>query len=222
SSVWSGLDQFRQAGAAARAMLIAAAAQQWNVDASTCRTESGTVFNGSRKLTYGQLVGAAAKLTPPEHVQLKDPKNFTLIGKPIKRLDTSEKINGGAVFGIDVKFPGMLTAVIARPPIFGATMKSFDDSRARSMPGVKKIVAIPAGVAVIADTFWQAKMARHALRVEWDEGSMQNFNTSEMMHQFRERAKSPGTSGRKDGDATAALASAAKKIAAVYEVPYLS
>src|ERR1700731_1941526 len=93
SSVWSGLDQFRQAGAAARAMLIAAAAQQWNVDASTCRTESGTVFNGSRKLTYGQLGGAAAKLTPPEHVQLKDPKNFTLIGKPIKRHDTPEKIN---------------------------------------------------------------------------------------------------------------------------------
>ncbi len=223
SSVYSGLQQFREAGAAARAMLIAAAAQQWNVDASACRTESGAVFNKKgQKLTYGQLATAAAKLTPPEHVQLKDPKTFKLIGKPIKRLDTPEKLNGEAVFGIDVKLPGMLTAVIARPPIFGATMKSFDDSRARSMPGVKKIVAIPAGVAVIADTFWQAKTARDTLRVEWDEGSMQNFNTREMMHQFRERAKSPGTSVRKDGDATAALASAAKKIAAVYEVPYLS
>jgi isoquinoline 1-oxidoreductase subunit beta len=223
SSVSSGLQQFREAGAAARAMLIAAAAQQWNVDASTCLTESGAVFNKKgQKLTYGQLTTAAAKLPPPEHVQLKDPKTFKLIGKPIKRLDTPEKLNGEAVFGIDVKLPGMLTAVIARPPIFGATMKSFDDSRARSMPGVKKIVAIPAGVAVIADTFWQAKTARNALRVEWDEGSMQNFNTSEMMHQFRERAKSPGTSVRKDGDATAALAGAAKKIAAVYEVPYLS
>ena len=223
SSVYSGLQQFREAGAAARAMLIAAAAQQWNVDASTCITESGVVFNKKgQQLTYGHLVTAAAKLTPPEHVQLKDPKTFKLIGKPIKRLDTPEKLNGEAVFGIDVKLPGMLTAVIARPPIFGATMKSFDDSRARSMPGVKKIVAIPAGVAVIADTFWQAKTARDTLRVEWDEGSMQNFNTSEMMHQFRERAKSPGTSVRQDGDATAALASAAKKIAAVYEVPYLS
>jgi len=223
SSVYSGLQQFREAGAAARAMLIAAAAQQWNVDASTCLTESGAVFNKKgQKLTYGHLATAAAKLPPPEHVQLKDPKTFKLIGKPIKRLDTPEKLNGEAVFGIDVKLPGMLTAVIARPPIFGATMKSFDDSRARSMPGVKKIVAIPAGVAVIADTFWQAKTARDALRVEWDEGSMQNFNTSEMMHQFRERAKSPGTSVRKDGDATAALASAAKKIEAVYEVPYLS
>ncbi len=223
SSVWSGLEQFRQAGAAARAMLVAAAAQQWNVDATACRTESGTVFNGSnRKLTYGQLVGAAAKQTPPSHVQLKDPKTFKLIGKPIKRLDTPEKLNGSAVFGIDVKLPGMVTAVIARPPIFGATMKSFDDSRARSMPGVRKIVAVPAGVAVIADSFWQAKMAREALRVDWDEGSMRTFNTTQMMEEFRGRAKSPGKTVRNDGDAASALANAAKKIEAVYEVPYLS
>ncbi len=223
SSVYSGLQQFREAGAAARVMLIAAAAQQWSVDASECRTESGAVLIGmNRKLTYGQLASTAAKLTPPQHVQLKDPKIFKLVGKPIKRLDTPEKLNGSAVFGIDVKLPGMVTAVIARPPIFGAKMKSFDDSRAGSMPGVKKIVAIPAGVAVIADTFWQAKTARDALRVEWDEGSMQNFSTREMMQQFRERAKSPGTSVRKEGDATTALAGAAKNVEAVYEVPYLS
>jgi isoquinoline 1-oxidoreductase subunit beta len=223
SSVWSGLEQFRQAGAAARAMLIAAAAQQWNVEASACRTESGAVLSGSnRKLTYGQLVDAAAKQTPPEKVQLKDPKAFTLIGKPIKRLDTPEKLDGKAVFGIDVKMPGMLTAVIARPPIFGATLKSFDDSRARSMPGVRKIVVVPAGVAVIADTFWQAKIARDALRVDWDEGGMSAFSTSRMMNDFRERAKSPGKIVRNDGDAAAALADAAKKIEAVYEVPYLS
>src|SRR5260370_6151188 len=118
SSVWSGLEQFRQAGAAARAMLIAAAAQQWNVDPSICRTESGAVLNGpNRKLTYGHLASAAAKLTPPEKVQLKDPKTFKLIGKPIKRLDTPEKLKGKAEFGIDVKVPGKLTAVIARQPI---------------------------------------------------------------------------------------------------------
>ena len=223
SSVWSGLEQFRQAGAMARAMLIAAAAQQWNVDPTLCRTESGAVLNGSnRKLTYGKLAGAAAKLTPPAHVQLKDPKTFKLIGKPIKRLDTPDKLNGKAVFGIDVKLPGMFTAVIARPPVFGAKMKNFDDSRARSMPGVRKIVAIPAGVAVIADTFWQAKIARDALRVDWDEGSMHDFDTARMMADFRERAKSPGASVRKDGDPDAALASAVKKTAAVYEVPYLS
>jgi isoquinoline 1-oxidoreductase subunit beta len=220
SSVYSGLQQFREAGAAARAMLIAAAAQQWNVAATECRTESGAVLNGSRKLTYGQLAEAAAKLTPPENVKLKDPKDFKLIGKPVKRLDTPEKLNGSAVFGIDVKLPGMLTAVVARPPIFGAKVKSFDNSRAATMPGVKKIVAIPMGVAVIADTFWQAKVARDALRVEWDEGAMQNFSTTEMVHQFRERAKSPGSSVRKDGDA--ASANVAKKIEAVYEVPYLS
>lgn len=223
SSVWSGLEQFRQAGAAARAMLIAAAAQQWNVDATACHTESGAVFNGSnRKLTYGQLVGAAAKVTPPAHVQLKDPKTFNLIGKPIKRLDTPEKLNGKAVFGIDVKLPGLLTAVIARAPIFGAKVKSFDDSRARSMAGVRKIVAIPSGIAVIADSFWQAKMARDAVRIDWDEGSMRAFSTSQMMQQFREQAKTPGKSVRNDGDAAAALAKAAKKIDAVYEVPYLS
>ena len=223
SSVWSGLDQFRQAGAAARAMLVAAAAQQWNTDVANCRTELGAVYDTSnRKLTYGQLVGAAAKVAPPEHVQLKDPKTFKLIGKPIKRLDTPEKLNGGAVFGIDVKLPGMLTAVIARPPIFGAKMTGFDDSRARSMPGVRKIVAVPAGIAVIADTFWQAKMARDAVRVDWDEGSMRGFNSSEMLQQWREQAKTPGTSVRNDGDAGAALATAAKKIEAMYEAPYLS
>jgi len=223
SSVWSGLEQFRQAGAAARAMLIAAAAQQWNVDQATCRTESGAVFHGSnRKLTYGQLAEAAAKLTPTAHVQLKDPQEFKLIGKPIKRLDTPEKLNGKAVFGIDVKLPGMLTAVVARPPIFGAKMKSFDDSSARSMAGVHKILAVPSGVAVIADSFWQAKMARDALRVEWDEGTMQTFSTGQMIQQFREKAKSPGKSIRNDGDAAGALANAAKKIEAVYEVPYLS
>src|SRR5580704_13458724 len=223
SSVWSGLDQFRQAGAAARAMLVGAAAQRWNVDPASCRTESGAVFDGTnRKLTYGQLVADAAKLTPPAKVQLKDPKNFNLIGKPIKRLDTPWKLNGQAVFGLDVKLPGMLTAVVARPPIFGATLKSVDDSKARSMPGVRKIAQVPSGVAVVADTFWQAKVARDALRLDWDDGAMRTFSTTQMMQDFRERAKSPGVGVRKEGDAPAALAGATKKIEAVYEAPYLS
>lgn len=223
SSVWSGLEQFRQAGAAARAMLVAAAAQRWSTDIASCRTEAGAVFDSSnRKLTYGQLVSDAAKLSPPEHVQLKDPKTFKLIGKPIKRLDTSIKLNGKATFGIDVALPGMLTAVVARPPIFGAKVKSIDDSGARSMPGVRKVAQVPSGVAVIADTFWQAKVARDALRIDWDEGAMQTFSSSQMMQQFREKARTPGVSVRKEGDAPTALASAAKKIEAVYEVPYLS
>jgi isoquinoline 1-oxidoreductase subunit beta len=223
SSVWSGFEQYRNAGAAARTMLIAAAAQQWNADPATLRTESGVVLDGTnRKLTYGHLAEAAAKMTPPAKVTLKDPKAFKLIGTPAKRLDTPEKINGKAVFGIDVKNPGMLTAVVARAPVFGAKVKSFDDSHARNMPGVRKVVAVPSGVAVIADSFWQAKVARDAVRIDWDEGEMHAFSTAEMMQQFREQAKSPGTSVRRDGDPDAALAKAAQKIEAVYEVPYLS
>ena len=222
SSVYSGFEQFRNAGAAARAMLIAAAAEKWNADPATLRTESGAVLDGAnRKLTYGQLAEAAAKMKPPEKVALKDPKNFKLIGKAKSRLDTPEKVNGKAIFGLDVKQPGMLTAVVARAPIFGAKVRNFDDSRARSMPGVRKVVAVPSGVAVIADTFWQAKVARDALKVDWDEGTMSGFNTTQMMQQFREQAKSPGKNVRKDGDPEAALASAAKKVEAVYEVPYL-
>src|SRR2546428_1165645 len=223
SSVWSGFEQFRQAGAAARAMLIAAAAQQWNADPVTLRTESGVVLDDTnRKLTYGQLAEAAAKMSPPANITLKDSKAFKLIGTPVKRLDTPEKINGNAVFGIDVKHPGMLTAVVARAPVFGAKVKSFDDSHARTMPGVRKIVAVPSGVAVDADSFWQAKGARDALRIDWDEGEMHAFSTSQMMQQFREQAKSPGKSVRRDGDPDAALSQAAQKIEAVYEVPYLS
>ena len=223
TSVWSSFEQLRQAGAAARAMLIAAAAQRWGVKPATLRTASGTVFDEqNRRLTYGQLAEDAAKMTPPAQVVLKDPKTFKLIGKPVKRLDTAEKVNGKAVFGIDVKLPRMLTAVVARPPIFGAKVKSFDDSRARSMPGVHKIVEVPSGVAVIADTFWDAKVARDALRVDWDEGAMHAFSTSQMMEQFRKMAKSPGKSVRREGDPDAGFAGAARKIEAVYEFPYLA
>jgi len=222
SSVWSGFEQFRKAGAAARSMLVAAAAERWGVNPTALRTDSGAVIDPTnRKLTYGQLAEVAAKMTPPAEVALKDPKTFKLIGKPVKRLDTAEKVNGKAVFGIDVKLPQMLTAVVARAPVFGAKLKSFDDSRARGIQGVRKIAAVPSGVAVIADTFWQAKMARDALRVDWDEGAMGTFNTNQLMQQFREQARSPGKSVRHEGDPDAAFAQAAQRIEAVYEVPYL-
>src|SRR5260370_4257109 len=204
-------------------MVVVAAAQHWSADPETVRTESGVIVDGTnRKLSYGQLAETAAKMTPPAKVTLKDPKTFKLIGTPVKRLDTPEKINGKAVFGIDVKNPGMLTAVVARAPVFGAKVKSFDDSHARNMPGVRKVAAVPSGVAVGADSFWQAKMARDAVRIEWDEGEMHAFSTSQMMEKFREQAKSPGKSVRRDGDPDAALAKAAQRIEAVYEVPYLS
>ena len=223
SSVSSGLMQFRQAGAAARAMLLAAAAQQWNVPAASCTTSLGVVSDGKgRKITYGQIAAAAAKLQPPANFELKNPAQYALIGKPLKRLDTPEKLNGKAVFGIDVKLPGMVVAVVARPPIFGATVKSVDDSKASKMPGVRKIAQVPSGVAVIADTFWQAKSAREALQIQWDEGAMKGFDTGQMMQQFREMAKSPGKAARNTGDANAALTAASRKLEAVYEVPYLS
>src|SRR2546425_12536977 len=165
-------------------MLIAAAAVQWNADPASLRTESGTVLDGTnRKLSYGQLAEAAAKMTPPVKVAVKDPEAFKLIGTPVKRLDTPEKINGKAVFGIDVKNPGMLIAVVARAPVFGAKVKSFDDSRVRNMPGVRKVVAVPSGVAVVAGFFWQAEMERDAVRVDWSEGAMHAFSTTDMMRQ---------------------------------------
>src|SRR5256712_4181544 len=189
SSVWSGFEQFRQAGAAARAMLIAAAAQQWNVDPSRCRTDSGAVFDPSNhKLTYGQRAAAAAKLTPPAQVPLKDPTTFKLIGKPAKRLDTSEKVNGTVVFGVDVKMHGMMTAVVARAPIFGAKVRAFDDSRARSMSGVHRIVAVPSGVAVFSCSFFLGEGGREAPPTPCGAGALPLLHT----HQKRGHDRATG------------------------------
>jgi isoquinoline 1-oxidoreductase subunit beta len=224
TSTWSSFDQFRQAGAAARAMLITAAAQKWNVDPGTCRTENGAVIHSAsnRRVSYGQLAESAAKITPPQQVTLKDPKDFKLIGKPLKRLDTPEKTNGKGIFGIDVKLPGMLTAVVARSPVFGGKVKSFNADKTKAMPGVRKVAEVPSGVAVIADGFWAAKRGRDALQIEWDEGPMADFNSKSQREQYVAMAKQPGLSARKEGDASGAIGSAARKIEAVYEVPYLS
>ncbi len=224
TSTWSSFDQFRKAGAAARAMLIAAAAQQWSVDPVSCRAENGKVVHSAtnRRLSYGQLAEQAARLTPPQQVALKDPKDFKLIGKPIKRLDTAEKTNGKGIFGIDVKVPGMLTTVVARPPVFGGKLKSFNADKAKAIPGVRKVAEVPSGVAVIADGFWAAKLGRDALQIEWDEGPLAGFNTKSQRAQYADLAKQSGLAARKDGDPAGAIASAAKKIDAVYEVPYLS
>jgi isoquinoline 1-oxidoreductase subunit beta len=222
SSTWSGFDQFRKAGAAARAMLVTAAAQQWNVDAGSCRTENGHVVQGANRLSYGQLATSAAKLSPPQQVPLKDPKEFKLIGKPTKRLDTGEKTNGKAIFGIDVKLPGMLTAVVARPPVFGGKIKSVNSDKARAVPGVRNVVQVPSGVAVLADGFWPAKQGRDALQIDWDLGAMSGFNSKTQREEYAEAAKTPGLSARKVGDVNSAFGSAVKTIEAIYEVPYLS
>jgi len=211
------------AGATARAMLVAAAAGIWKINPTTCQTENSKVIHpDGRKLSYGKLAAKAAKLPVPDKVRLKDPSRYTLIGHPVHRLDSPAKINGTAVFGIDVQLPGLLTAVIARPPTFTATLKSFDDKQAKTIPGVRKIVAIPAGVAVVADSFWQAMAGRSTLQVTWDDGTSATLSTDSIRKQYAELATTPGVPARHEGDIKTAFAKAAQTLEAQYEVPYLS
>ena len=172
TSVRDGWDKLRIAGAQARIMLTEAAAKQWGVDASKCSAANGMISGpGGKKASYGSLAEAASKLTPPKEVKLKDPAKWRYIGKPMKRMDTADKITGKTVFGIDVRLPGMLYASLAQCPVIGGTVKSFDGAKAKGMPGVKHVVQITDGVAVVADTWWQAKQARDALTIVWDEGA---------------------------------------------------
>jgi isoquinoline 1-oxidoreductase beta subunit len=216
--------RYRKMGAVARAMLIEAAAKQWNVAASSCHVENGAVIHGvtGQRATYGSLANAAAQLTAPAEVPLKDPKSFTLIGKPTHRLDTPSKANGTAQFGLDVHVPGMLTAVVARPPVFGGRVQKFDATEALKIPGVKAVVEVPSGVAVIAEGFWPANLGRNKLSIDWDLGSGANLSTDQMLRDFSAMSASPGTLAKKTGDPAAALKTAAKTITAEYDVPYLA
>jgi isoquinoline 1-oxidoreductase beta subunit len=223
-SIRSSWQPLRVAGAQAREMLVQAAAQKWGVDASACRAENSFVVNtaNNARLSYGSLAEAASKLTPPASPKLKDPKDFHLIGKPTRRLDTPEKVDGSASFGIDVMLPGMKYAVIARCPVFGGKVASFDATKAKAVPGVHSVVQVPSGVAVIADNTWSAMQGRQVLEVKWDEGAVAAASTPGITKSFAEALQKPGAEARKTGDAEAALAGAAKKIDAVYEVPYLA
>ncbi|CAN5608394.1 xanthine dehydrogenase family protein molybdopterin-binding subunit [soil metagenome] len=224
TSTWTEYDRLRQAGAAAKAMLLTAAAQMWNVDAGTLNAENGLISqsNSDKKASYGSLVERATKLPVPKEVKLKDPKDFKLIGKPIKRLDTPEKVNGTAMFGIDVKLPGMLTAVVLRGPTFTSKLKSFNADEAKKMPGVKHIVQIDRGVAVVADGFWPALKARATVTAEWDEGKLATLESNAQREEYAQLASKPGAVARKEGDADAAFDRAAKKFEAVYDLPYLA
>jgi len=223
SSVWSEYDRLRMVGAAAREMLIAAAANLWKVSKTSCRAEKGKVIHRSGKsLTYGKLADRADTLPVPQDVTLKDPSKFKIIGKPTKRLDTPEKVNGRAMFGLDVSVPGMLTALIARPPVFGAKVVSVNADKAKIVSGVQDVVQVPSGVAVIASGFWPAKKGRDALEIVWDEGDGATFSTAGMRDQYMNLAQTPGTVTRKDGDSADALPKAVKQVSADYEVPYLS
>ncbi|HKX62609.1 MAG TPA: xanthine dehydrogenase family protein molybdopterin-binding subunit, partial [Verrucomicrobiae bacterium] len=223
SSTWSEWERLRKAGAAAREMLIAAAAEMWKVDSRSCRAQKGHVLSATgQRASFGSLVPLAAKLTPPQNPALKDEKDFTIVGKPTKRLDTPEKTNGKAIFGLDVNLPDMLVAVVARPPVFGGKVKSFNADKARAVPGVRQVIQIANGVAVVADGFWPAKRGRELVEIAWDEGPLASLDSRTQFAQYAELARKPGAVAKKEGDAAAALDHAAKKFEAVYDLPYLA
>jgi isoquinoline 1-oxidoreductase beta subunit len=221
-SIRTSWDSLRKAGASAREMLIAAAAQKWAVDQSQCRAENGFVVNGALRLSYGSLADAAGKLTPPASVALKDASAFKLIGTSPKRLDTPAKVDGSAKFGIDVRLPGMLYAVLQRCPVFGGKVAGFDAAKAKAVPGVKDVVAISNGVAVIADNTWSAMQGKRALSVHWDEGAMAQTSSRSIREMMIDLVSKPGAIARKEGDGAAALSGAARSLNAVYEAPYLA
>ncbi|MCB4358262.1 xanthine dehydrogenase family protein molybdopterin-binding subunit [Quatrionicoccus australiensis] len=216
--------QMRQAGAAGRAMLVAAAARQWQVAADEIVVEAGKLTHpaSKRSASFGQLAEAAAKEAVPSEVKLKDPKDFKLIGKTAKRRDSADKTNGTAKFTQDVQLPGMLVAVVAHPPQFGATVKAFDASKTRAIKGVVDVVQIPQGVAVLAKDTWSAKLGRDALLVTWDDSAAFKLGSDEILARYKELAKTPGLVARKEGDVAAAFAAPAKVVRASYDFPYLA
>jgi isoquinoline 1-oxidoreductase subunit beta len=224
TSTWTEWDRLRKAGATARAMLVTAAAGEWQVDPESCRTENGRVIHAEsgRRKSYGELAEQASQMTPPDDVPLKDPKDFKLIGKPRNRLEAPEKVDGSGVFGLDVNRPGMLVAVIARPPVFGGKVSGFNSDRAKQLPGVRHVVEISRGVAVVADGFWPAKKGRDELEIEWDEGPLAALDSESQRAEYAQLAEKDGVVAKQDGDAASALAIAAKKLTAVYELPYLA
>lgn len=224
ASIRSSYDSLRKAGAAAREMLATAAASQWNVDRAACKADNGYIVNSSSgaRLSYGQLAVAASTLQPPPNPVLKDPKQFRLIGKSVKRLDTPDKISGKTTFGIDVRVPGMVYAAVARSPVFGGKVVSFDATKAKALPGVKNCVQISSGVAVIADNTWTAIEAAKLLDIKWDEGENAKFSSPGIRTLFRDKLQQPGMVARKTGDGEAALTGNSAKIEAVYEAPFLA
>ncbi|HSB73388.1 MAG TPA: xanthine dehydrogenase family protein molybdopterin-binding subunit [Candidatus Methylomirabilis sp.] len=220
----NSFEQMRTAGAIARAMLVAAAAQRWKVAPESLRVQDGAVIHpaSGRKASFGQLALQAARLPVPAKVTLKDPKDFVYIGKRVPRKDSADKITGRAVFTQDVRLRGMLTALVAHPPRFGAKVKSFDAAKAKLVPGVVDVVGIGSGVAVLAKDFWSAKMGREALAVVWDETGAFRLGSPEILARYKELARRPGAIARKDGDADQALGGAAKRLQAAFEFPFLA
>jgi isoquinoline 1-oxidoreductase beta subunit len=223
-SIRGSHEMLRKAGATAREMLIAAAAAQWNVSAAECRAKACVITHSrtGRTLRYGAVAEAAAKVTPPKEVALKEPKDWTLIGKPMRRLDVPDKVSGKTVYGIDVQLPNMLNAALIQCPVFKGTLKSVEDSKAAGMPGVRKVVRLRDAVAVVADTWWQAKTASEALTITWDGGPNAGVSSNTITDFLRTGLDAAEAgAGRKVGNVTEALATAAKRIEAEYAVPFL-
>ncbi|SAL41915.1 aldehyde oxidase [Caballeronia udeis] len=224
TSIRYAWEPMRKAGATARVMLISAAAQQWQVDPATCHAEKGEVVHAasSRRIGYGQLVDAAAKLPAPQDVPLKDPKDFKLIGTAAKRLDSPEKVDGAAMFGLDVRVPGMVYAAIVNSPVFGGTLASVDDTNAKKIPGVRQVIRLDNGVAVIGDHTWAAKRGAAALDIKWNEGRGADFSTAKVVQQLADASKRDGAVARKDGDVKKGFNDAKTRVDAVYQQPFLA
>lgn len=223
TAIANSFEQMREAGAAARQMLVSAAAQQWQVPPAGITVSKGTVAHAAsgRRAKFGELALLAAKQPVPKNVTLKNPKDFVYIGKYVPRKDTG-KTDGSAVFTLDVKRPGLLTAVVAHPPRFGAKLRSFDASKAKAVSGVVDVVEIPRGVAVVAKDFWGAKKGRDALVVEWDESKAFKLGSAEIITEFKAIAKRAGTIARREGNVDKGLGEAARVLEAGYEFPYLA
>ncbi|WOH69762.1 xanthine dehydrogenase family protein molybdopterin-binding subunit [Bradyrhizobium sp. BWA-3-5] len=219
-SAWKPL---REAGAAARMMLIAAAATRWNVDPATCRARDGEVIDAKgRRLKYGELVADAARAAVPEKVTLKRPEEFKLIGTPAKRLDAPGKVNGTARYGIDARPPGVKIATLAQSPVFGSRLKSLDDTEAKVVKGVRQIVRLDDAVAVVADHMGAAKKGLEALKIEWEDGPHAALSTAQIAGQLEQATLGSGTVAQSNGDADKALAAAVTKVEATYQLPFLA
>ena len=224
TSVRTSWENLRKAGATAREMLLAAAAQTWHVEKSTCRAEKGVVIHApsKRRLGYGELAAQAAQFPVPESVALKNPRDFRITGTSLPRVDTSARVAGSPVFGLDVRLPGMLYATVARCPVFGGKVTKFDAAKAKAVPGVRQVVQIENRVAVVAENTWAAIRGREALEITWEEGPHAAESAASLRRQMEELTARPLKSFRNDGDVDAALARAAQRLEAIYESPYLA
>jgi isoquinoline 1-oxidoreductase subunit beta len=222
SSIANSFMQMRQAGAAARAMLVAAAAAEWKVPAEDIRVNNGIISHGDRTSNFGALVAKASRLSVPQQPTLKDPQQFQFIGKPLSRKDSAEKTNGQAIYTQDIQLPGMLTALVAYPPQVFGKVKKFDALKAKASPGVIAVVEIPRGVAVVAENFWAAQKARKLLQIEWDLSGCETRSSDELFKACHDLASKTGHVVKNNGDAAATLATAATIIEAKMELPYLA